>query len=61
VLFTNTNGVVALAVDPATVGPDSDPTVIVAPDTKFVPEIVTDWLADTPYVTAAGVTLVIVG
>ncbi len=34
---------------------------IVAPRTKFVPKIATDWLFVTPYVTAAGLSDPIVG
>jgi hypothetical protein len=35
--------------------------VTVAPTTKFVPLIVSAWLVITPYVTLAGLTLLIVG
>jgi hypothetical protein len=35
--------------------------LIVAPTTKFEPEIVTDRLGSTPYVTGVGLTPVIVG
>jgi hypothetical protein len=48
VLLTCTNGVATLALNPTTVGPDRLPTVIVAPGTKFDPEIVTSELPDTP-------------
>jgi hypothetical protein len=41
-LLTNTYGTVAVATLPVTVVPVRPPTVTVAPDTKFVPEIVMD-------------------
>jgi hypothetical protein len=40
--LTKTYGMAAVAGFPATVGPDKEPTVIVAPSTKFDPKIVTD-------------------
>jgi hypothetical protein len=61
VSFRNTNGVVALAMLPATVVPNKLPTRMVAPSTKFAPEIVTDRLASTPYTRGLGDVLVTVG
>jgi hypothetical protein len=40
--FTNTYGVAALATLPNTVGPESAPTIMVAPTTKLVPVTVID-------------------
>jgi hypothetical protein len=60
-LFTITYGTDALAFDPLTVVPVKLPTVIVAPKTNPLPEIVTDWFAVIPYVGALGVTAVIDG
>jgi hypothetical protein len=53
-VLTRTNGVPAVAVEPATVVPEILPTVIVAPTRKLDPKIVTDELVVIAYVTDAG-------